>query len=102
MTSRRSELQKLLEDALGSRNVYFQPPSVIMMRYPCIVYRRSGLSEKRADGRLYASRIMYQVTVIDPDPDSEIPGRIAQLPLSRFDRHYTADNLNHDVYNLYY
>jgi len=44
---------------------------------------------------------MYSM-VIDKDPDSEIPGMVAKLPLCKFVRHYTTDNLNHDVYRLYY
>jgi hypothetical protein len=42
------------------------------------------------------------ITVIDANPDSEIPGRIASLSMCIFDRAYRADNLNHDVYQLYY
>jgi hypothetical protein len=55
-----------------------------------------------ADDIPYRSRMCYGVTVIDPNPDSEIPAKIAALPLCRFARHFTADNLNHDVYNLYF
>lgn len=50
----------------------------------------------------YNYRVGYQVTVIDRNPDSLIPGKIASLPMCKFDRHYKAENLNHDVYNLYY
>jgi hypothetical protein len=42
------------------------------------------------------------ITVIDPDPDSEIPSKVAALPMSLFNRFYTADDLNHDVYNVYF
>jgi len=42
------------------------------------------------------------VTVIDQDPDSEIPDKVAEMPMSLFNRFYTADNLNHDVYNVFF
>lgn len=44
----------------------------------------------------------YQVTVIYRNPDSEIPSKIALLPMCSHERHYTKENLNHDVFNLYF
>jgi hypothetical protein len=100
--SKRLELQTILE-TLGASKVYFQPPSTLKMNYPCIVYKRSRLDSKRANDKIYNSTVGYMVTVIDPNPDSLIPTRVLNLPLCcQFDRHYTADNLNHDVFNLYY
>lgn len=40
--------------------------------------------------------------VIDKNPDSIIADKVESLKMCSFDRHYTADNLNHFVYNLYY
>jgi hypothetical protein len=98
----RLDLQILLIDILGSPNVYFQPPPSLQMRYPCIVYSRDDIKTEYANDKPYALRKRYQVTVIDQDPDSEIPARVAELPLCVFDRFYTADNLNHDVYKLFF
>ena len=98
----RLELQSKLEEILGSRNVYFQPPETIKLSYPCIVYSRQNGDTQFGDNLPYLYMNAYQIIVIDPDPDSEIPAKIAQLPLSRFDRHYTADNLNHDSFVVYY
>ena len=39
---------------------------------------------------------------IDKKPDNEVIDKILHLPYSSFDRHYKADNLNHDVFTLYY
>lgn len=105
--SRRLELHDIFIDILGTRGqpksrVYFQPPATVKMEYPCIVYKRIRVSPLHADNRLYRHMMGYMVTVIDPNPDSEIPDRILNLPLSRHDRYYTADNLNHDVFNVYY
>lgn len=98
----RWELQQKLEDLLGSTNVYFQPPATITMKYPCIVYSRSDFTPWFANDQLYINHTKYSVKVIDKNPDSIIPSKVAQLPLCKFDRFYTIDNLNHDVYNLYY
>ena len=42
------------------------------------------------------------VTVIDSDPDSSLVGKVASMPTSRFNRHYTKDNLNHDVFEIFF
>ena len=98
----RLKLQTILEEILGTENVYFQPPSTVKMQYPCIVYQRQWGLTQFADNRPYIITKKYQVTVIDRDPDSTIPDQVAALPLCTYDRDYTADNLNHFVYNLYF
>lgn len=100
--AQRLELQDILVDILGSDNVYFQPPPTVKMEYPCIVYHRDYELSEFADDFPYKRRKRYMVTVIDRDPDSDIPDKVAGLPLCVYDRFYTADNLNHDVYKLFF
>lgn len=96
----RLDLQTLLESLLGTDKVYFQPPAEFMMSYPCIVYNRSNIRSKFADNYPYLHRKQYSITVIDPNPDSLIPDKVSKLQASSFDRHFTSDNLNHDVFNI--
>ena len=91
----RLELHQILETFV--ENVYFQPPTNIEIAYPCIIYKRDFAETKFADDIPYNHRLRYQVTVIDRDPDSEIPSKVAAMPMTLFNRFYTADNLNHDV-----
>jgi hypothetical protein len=98
----RLELQTLLEDLQDGVNVYFQPPQNITMTYPAIVYNRDYLTTEFADNLPYSNMIRYQITVIDADPDSLIPDKVAQLPLMKYVRHYTTENLNHDIYDVYF
>ena len=105
--SKREDFQAVLQDLIGVRsdgkpNVYFQPPSTVTMNYPCIIYSRNRIDTKHANNELYKYLSGYAVTVIDPDPYSDILEKILRLPYCRFDRHFTAENLNHDVYNIYY
>lgn len=86
----------------GVLKVYFQPPESVKLEYPCIVYSRNSRDTKFADDSPYINKIRYQVKVIDKNPDSIIPEKVANMPMCTFDRHYTANNLNHDVYNLYF
>jgi hypothetical protein len=86
-------------------NAYFQPPSNVQMQFPCIVYERDGSNArefKYADNGLYRLVKRYQVTVIDRNPDSELPDLVEELPMCQFDRFFAADNLNHWVLNLFY
>lgn len=98
----RLELQAALVAILGSGNVYFQPPTNVKIQYPCIVYKRSDADVAFADNKTYRRGWRYQVTVIDSNPDSEIPGKILDEFRPNFNRHYTAGNLNHDVFDLYF
>jgi hypothetical protein len=83
-------------------NVYFQRPPADKMVYPCIVYKRDYAVSQFADNNVYRHTKRWMVTVIDRDPDSVIPDRVAFMPLSTFSRFFTADNLNHDIYSVYF
>ncbi len=97
----RVTLQSNLENILGSRHVYFQPPATVKMSYPAIVYCRKNIENTYANNTVYRQDIQYEIVVIDPDPDSEIVRKISLMPKCKFNRHYVADNLNHDVFTLY-
>lgn len=83
-------------------NVYFQPPATVKMQYPCIVYQRDFAKAEFSDNKPYRYTKRYQVTVIDPNPDSQIPDKIAALPMCSFNRFLAADGLNHDIFDLYF
>ena len=100
---RRLDLHAKLIAFLGSENVYFQLPKSIEMHYPCIVYRRSSGDTKYSNDMPYLFTQAYEVTIIDPDPDVCYIQKMAmEFPMIRFNRHFVNDNLNHDVFTLYY
>ena len=100
--SSRLDLQTILEGILGSRNVYFQPPSSVRMQYPAIVYARKDVEKRSADDMAYRKLPSYELVLIDKNPDSEFVDKLLDLPYCSFDRHYESDNLNHDVFTLYF
>jgi hypothetical protein len=100
--AQRLELQALLINLLGSGNVYFQPPPTVKMKYPCIIYNRDNIDIKFSNNIPYKNKKRYQITIVDANPDSNIHEKIMALPLCSYDRFYTADNLNHDVFNLFF
>ena len=97
----RLDLQTTFENILDSRNVYFQPPATVQMKYPAIVYSRKAIDKTYADNGGYMVVPSYEVILIDKNPDSEYVDKILELPYCSFDRHYEADNLNHDVFTIY-
>lgn len=101
MTS-RLKLQAKLEELLGSRYVYFQPPENLKMEYPAIKYSLSKIKSNHADDIKYSNFKRYEIIVIDKLPDNEVIEKILSLPYSSFDGHYVSNNLNHDVIILYF
>jgi hypothetical protein len=101
---RRLKFHQILVDILGSENVYFQPPETVSMNYPCIVYSRQSGDSQYADDSTHVFMISYSVTMISRDPDLQtyIIRELAKLPMSRYDRHYTKDNLHHDNFVIYF
>ena len=99
----RLKLQEELETLLGNRNVYFQPPPSLKMKYPCIVYDRVGIDVKHADDMAYNAITCYEVTIISKDPDFFLFDEfIHHFPMCSAGRPYRADNLNHNPFTLYY
>ena len=100
MARPRTELQSLLESVIGSRNVYFQPPSSMKLTYPCIVYSRSKIDPRFADNKAYIDNVRYSLILIDKNPDSIYVKPISDLPYCSHTRFYVADNLNHDAFEI--
>lgn len=101
MASRLS-LQTMLEKILGSRNVYFQSPASVQMKYPAIVYSLANINNSFANNGVYMQTTAYEITLIDKNPDNEFVKKISTLPCCKFDRHFRSDNLNHYVFTIYY
>ena len=99
--SNRLELQTKFEEILESRNVYFQPPASVRMSYPAIRYSRKEFDNRFANNKSYIRIPGYEVILIDKNPDSQYVEKLLQLPYCRHIRHYTVDNLNHDVFTIY-
>lgn len=97
----RLDLQSKLVELLGSDHVYYQPPESLKMEYPCIRYSKSDIESANADNIKYSKNTRYELIVIDKRPDNAVIQKILDLPYTSFDRHYTSNNLNHDVIIIY-
>ena len=83
-------------------NVYFQTPENYKMKYPCIRYFRNTMDTTYAGNNPYSITKGYRVTVIDSTPDSVISDAVAKLQTSAFENSFRSNNLNHDVFNIYF
>lgn len=99
---RRVELHELLCSILGSRHVYFQPPESIKMEYPAIRYSRSKIESTKADNSRYLGNVRYSIIFISRTPNNNIVDELESLPYCSHERFYTAENLNHDVFTIFY
>lgn len=100
---RRLDFHDALCAAAGLDRCYFQPTANIRLVYPCVVYSRIPEDAIHADDLKYIKKQGFSVTAIDRDPDSEIAENILDaFPMSRADRNYIADNLNHWALTVYY
>lgn len=99
----RLTLHEELCELLGSRNVYFQTPESVKMKYDAIRYWLGGKDLKRANDRIYRNVNQYDGVVITRNPDTTIPDAILEhFEMCSFGIPYTADNLNHYPFTLYY
>lgn len=99
---RRPQFDEILKALDNTIKVYFQPPASMTMVYPCIVYQRDPGSTKFANNKPYNFEQQYQVSLISRSPDESVKEKLAALPKSSHSRFYVADNLNHDVFSIYF
>lgn len=81
---------------------YFQPPSNMTLGYPCIVYDFAPGWTTFADNKPYGYKQQYEVSLIGQLPQPAKFEQLAALPMSVHSRSYVADNLRHDVFNIYF
>lgn len=99
---RRPLLQAVLEALQPGLKVYFQPPEDMKMEYPCIVYNHDTGSTRFAGNKPYSYEQRYEVKIISRQPDTSLFQKVAAMPKTVFDRWFVADNLNHNIFSLYF
>lgn len=98
----RLDLQSKLEELLGSRNVYYQPPETLNMSYPAIRYSLGESDVKFANNAKYQNMKSYELIVISKLPDPEVVDKILDLPYTSLGRPYPSNNLYHYPIKIYY
>lgn len=99
---RREELNEIFVEALGSRNVYYQPPENLLMEYDAIRYSQTTPRVRYADNAKYSKMKCYDGMVISREPDPEVVDKLDALSYCSFSKPYTAENLYHYPFTIYY
>lgn len=95
-----AELKRIMD---GHGQVFFQPPPSYKLTYPCLIYELSGGQSSFAGNMPYRFIKRYSLTLIGRNPDTAMVTTLAtSFPMITMDRAYTADNLYHYAYTLYY
>lgn len=102
ISQNRIDFHNYLKEVTGLSNIYFQPPSNIKLKYPCIVYDRLNIQNKPADNTVHITHVSYQVEVIDYSPDSEYVNKLSKIVKCKHNRAFQTEGLNHDVFEIYY
>lgn len=100
MGKSKESLSQNLKEILGSSNVYNSPPS--RMKYPCIIYERTEIDTKHADNMKYINYTEYSITYISYASDDQVFNDILSLPMCSYNTEYTADNLKHIVFSIFW
>lgn len=91
-----------VDKMLGGPAVYYQPGPDVHMVYPCIVYTRDSDMTDKGDNLHYIVNNRYTVTIVDRDPDSQLPDIfLKKFPRCTPDRNFQSDNLYHYNFTLY-
>jgi hypothetical protein len=99
----RLELQAAFEEILGSRNVYFNPPASVQMKYDAIRYQLDGKDIRRANNKAYKHTNRYGGVFITRDPDTKVPDKLLyQFEMINIEKPYVVENLYHYPFTLYY
>lgn len=100
----RLSLDELLKEALGAGvHYYYQPPTGTQIKYPALIYRLDGLDDKYAEDKVYKRRHAYYLLLILDEPDNDLVDKLDDLAYCRMaGRPYTADNLYHYPFTIYY
>ena len=99
--SKRLELDAELK--AFTDNLYYQPPSNIKLKYPCIIYNKNGIRTTYADDQIYKRHQQWQLMVIGTHPDDETAEQIMEhFEYCSINQYYTVDNLRHVTLTLFY
>lgn len=73
------------------------------IKYDAIIYKLYNVVPKYADNKKYGMVDCYEVILITKDPENKaIKKMLESFKHIDFLRYYTANNLNHYAYRLYY
>ena len=98
----RLELHNVLKSL--TTNVYYEPADGQQLTYPCIVYNRQNLDNKRANNaNLYVGNINYNVTYMSRNGGvTMMKNLLKALPSASLINIMTIQGIYHETYSIYF
>lgn len=98
----RLELHNILKSL--TQNVYYEPADGQQLVYPCIVYNRQSLDNKRANNaNLYVGNINYNVTYMSRNGGvTMMKNLLKALPSASLTSIMTTQGIYHETYSVYF
>ena len=100
--SNRLGFRAYLKEYVTVPHFYFQPPENKKISYPCVIYKVSRADTNHASNIPYHVSPIYEVVLIDQNPDSIHFEELLRVPRGKLVRTYEVDGLNHWVFQIYY
>lgn len=101
MANRRLKLATKLEEFCS--NCYYQPPSNVTMKYPCIIYSKEAPLQSKANNFNYVSVDKYSLTIVELKVDTGVAEKIRDaFKTAKITQKYIVDRLYHTKIELYY
>lgn len=86
-----------------TQNVYFQPPSNVQLKYPCIVYRLRTINSNSANNTSYIRHKVYDITYMSRDEETSIYDEMHKTFIGvGLDNIMVMDGIYQETYSLSY
>lgn len=99
---KQQEVQSILESILGSRNVYFQPPASVQIKFPAFIYFTGRVNDRFADDSRYLKRRPYEVQYVSKTFDEKFVNDMLELPYCELNTTFKKDNVYHYNFTIYF
>ena len=102
---RWEDVRDILYTINNTKNVYYDPPTSIQMKFPCFRFNMNNTDVKFADNFAYLRTKRWTVTYITRDVediDPVVKGMLDTFKYCSQETQFKSDNLQHVVFNLYY
>lgn len=87
-------------DGIDGVNLYFRPPSSLMITYPCVIYDLKVVDVRHSDNQVYSDGERYEVSYITSTQDDRNWTRLRDIPGSRWIRNFNKENLYHHIFEI--
>lgn len=99
------DIRDILYTIHDTKNVYYNPPSSIQMKFPCFRFEMNNTDIKYADNVSYMRTKRWTITYISRDVEDIDPVIKEMLDAFKYctqETQFKSDNLQHVVFNLYF